>query len=113
MSNVTLACREIVQEVKNLLFSGWINIYVVYVVYTKECHAENKVVDRALARLGETDYDYFRNCAKAFPQWCKTGKAEWPHDNDEANNRYLLALDNILDKIEGDKSHIEGSMLDD
>ena len=42
--------------------------------YSGPCFMSDTVVQRALARCNEKQYDPITNFARAFPRWCKTGK---------------------------------------
>ena len=43
-------------------------------IYSGPCFDSDKVIQRALARCHEKQYDPITNFARAFPHWCKTGK---------------------------------------
>lgn len=48
----------------------------IYVVQYKEgsCVSPNVVIERAISKLGEPDYNFFGNNCEHFTHWCKTGK---------------------------------------
>ena len=44
------------------------------------------------ARIGETDYGIITNFARAFPEWCKTGRGRLTHSDKDADNRYMSVI---------------------
>ena len=61
-------------------------------VYRKGCYEDDLVVQRALARLGEKEYNFVTNFVRAFPEWCKTGRGRLTYNDKAADKRFEKAM---------------------
>ena len=70
--------------------------------YSGPCFKSDTVVQRALARCKEKQYDPITNFARAFPRWCKTGKGGLTAINQIELNEGREVIKRIQVLVKGD-----------
>ncbi|BAZ00181.1 hypothetical protein NIES37_41690 [Tolypothrix tenuis PCC 7101] len=62
-------------QIRGVSFEKFAKGHNIYVVQYKKgsCYYNNLVLDRAINKLGEPDYNLFGNNCEHFAHWCKTG----------------------------------------
>ncbi len=70
-----------IREISYERFFKWQEVHVVQ-YQAGSCYAPDVVVQRAVSRLGEPNYDLFGNNCEHFSHWCKTGKKTSGQIND-------------------------------
>lgn len=63
-------------QIRGVSFEKFAQGRDIYVVQYKEgsCVYPNVVIERAISKLGEPDYNFFGNNCEHFTHWCKTGQ---------------------------------------
>lgn len=76
-------------QIRGLSYEKFASEKDIYVVQYKEgsCYSDKIVVNRAISKLGEPDYNLFGNNCEHFAHWCKTGKK----NSDQVNQAIKMA----------------------
>jgi hypothetical protein len=63
-------------QIRGVSFEKFAKGRDIYVAQYKEgsCFSDHVVMDRAISKLGEPDYNLFGNNCEHFAHWCKTGR---------------------------------------
>jgi hypothetical protein len=63
-------------QIRGISYEKFASEKDIYIVPYKEgsCYSDEIVVNRAISKLGEPDYNLFGNNCEHFAHWCKTGK---------------------------------------
>lgn len=71
-------------KIKGISFDKFAKNRDIYVMKYKTgtCYSDQRVVQNAISRLGEPDYNLFGNNCEHFAHWCKTGKKVSSQVND-------------------------------
>ncbi|BAY27025.1 hypothetical protein NIES2100_68460 [Calothrix sp. NIES-2100] len=62
-------------QIRGVSFEKFAKEHDIYVVQYKKgsCFSRSLVIERAISKLGEPDYNLFANNCEHFAHWCKTG----------------------------------------
>lgn len=63
-------------QIRGLSFKNFAQERKIYVIQYKKdsCFSRGVVIERAMSKLGEPDYNLFGNNCEHFAHWCKTGR---------------------------------------